>query len=157
MYRPLRTANLVIAFIATTAPMAHVLELISKMTLDGPLWLKIQHTLYRGWGPVFGAVEILALVTTVALIIAARDPNARRAFIIAAICYAGMLACFFIFNGPVNAAVNGWTADTLPSDWSDYRLRWETGHALAAVFSLIAFATLLRARIRNGGSASIHS
>ena len=31
----LRTANLIIAFIATTAPIAHALEMISKLTLDG--------------------------------------------------------------------------------------------------------------------------
>jgi hypothetical protein len=37
----LRTANLFIAFIATTAPIAHTLEMISKLTLDGPLWLGI--------------------------------------------------------------------------------------------------------------------
>ena len=46
----LRTANLIIAFIATTAPIAHTLEMISKLTLDGPLWLGIQQHLYRGWG-----------------------------------------------------------------------------------------------------------
>jgi len=48
--RPLRTANLIIAFIVTTGPIAHVLEMISKLTLDGPLWLEIQQHLYRGWG-----------------------------------------------------------------------------------------------------------
>jgi hypothetical protein len=49
----LRTANLIIAFIATTAPIAHTLEMISKLTLDGPLWLGIQQHLYRGWGEIF--------------------------------------------------------------------------------------------------------
>jgi len=56
----LRTANLIIAFIATTAPIAHALEMISKLTLDGPLWLGVQRHLYRGWGEVFGPVEIIA-------------------------------------------------------------------------------------------------
>jgi hypothetical protein len=54
--RPLALINLVIAFVATTAPLAHVLEMASKLTLDGPLWLAIQHYLYRGWGDVFGPV-----------------------------------------------------------------------------------------------------
>ena len=49
----LRTATLIIAFIATTAPIAHVLEMISKLTLDGPLWLGVQQHLYRGWGGIW--------------------------------------------------------------------------------------------------------
>ena len=50
----LRTANLIIAFIATTAPIAHVLEMISKLTLDGALWLGVQQHLYRDWGRYLG-------------------------------------------------------------------------------------------------------
>ena len=59
-----------------------------------------------------------------------------------------MLADFFVFNQPVNEPLLGWTSATLPADWSNYRLRWEIGHALTALFSMIAFATLIRERIR---------
>ena len=58
-----------------------------------------------------------------------------------------MLADFFIFNLPVNEALRAWTPRTLPADWSDYRLRWEIGHAFTALFSVIAFVTLVRPRI----------
>lgn len=152
MYRTLRSANLIIAFIATTAPLAHVLEMISKMTLDGPHWLFVQQTLYRGWGAAFGPIEILALLTSGTLFLIARDQGARRAFLIASGCYVAMLVCFFVFNSPVNTALNSWTADALPSDWSDYRLRWETGHALAAFFSVVALIALIRSRIRAGAA-----
>ena len=144
----LRTANLVIAFIATTAPIAHALEMISKLTLDGPLWLGIQHHLYRGWGEIFGPVGIVAFLSTLALLFVTwQDRTSRRAYLIATVCYAAMLADFFIFNRPVNEAMRDWTPATLPSNWSDYRLRWEIGHALTALFSVIAFATLIRRRI----------
>ena len=76
----LRTANLIIAFIATTAPIAHLLEMISKLTLDGPLWLGVQQHLYRGWGEVFGAVEIVAFLSTLALLLLTwRDRSSRHA------------------------------------------------------------------------------
>ena len=144
----LRTANLIIAFIATTAPIAHALEMISKLTVDGPLWLGIQQHLYRGWGEIFGTVEIAAFLSTLALLILTRrDRSIRRAYLIALACYAAMLADFFIFNRPVNESVRDWTPVTLPSNWSDYRLPWEIGHALTALFSVIAFATLIRRRI----------
>ena len=51
-----------------------------------------------------------------------------------------MLLSFFLFNAPVNEAVNKWTPETLPADWASYRLRWETGHALAALFALLGLA-----------------
>jgi hypothetical protein len=150
----LRTANLIIAFIATTAPIAHALEMISKLTLDGPLWLRVQQHLYRGWGEVFGAVEIVAFLSTlVLLLIAWRDRSRRHAYLIAVVCYAVMLADFFVFNRPVNEALSSWTLTTLPADWSNYRVRWEIGHALTAIFSVIAFATLIHQRIHEGAGS----
>jgi len=143
--RSLRTTNLIIAFIATTAPMAHALEMVSKLKLDGPLWLGIQQHLYRGWGEAFGPVEILALLTTLSLLVMRwHDRRTRSACFIAALCYAAMLIDFFAFNQPVNQAVNGWTIDTLPANWSTYRAQWEVGHALTAVFSITAFVALIR-------------
>jgi len=143
--RALRTANLIIAFIATTAPIAHVLEMPSKLTLNGPLWLEIQLHLYRRWGELFGPVEIAALLSALALLSASwRDRAARRTYSIAAQCYAAMLAVFFVFNQPVNTVIAEWTPAALPADWSDYRLCWEIGHALTALLSVFAFVTLLR-------------
>jgi hypothetical protein len=82
--RGLRTANLIIGFIATTGPIAHLLEMPSKLTLDGPLWLDIQQHLYRGWGALFGPVEILALLSTFALLLTTwRDRASRRTYIVA--------------------------------------------------------------------------
>ena len=150
--KAIRTVVLIIAFLATTAPIAHLLELPSKLTLDGPLWLSVQQHLYRGWGMLYGPIEVLALVCCVALfILTRRDPEHRTAYLVAATCYISMILYFFLFNDWVNQTLSNWTAATLPANWSEYRLKWETGHALAALFSLIAFVTLLQARLREGG------
>ena len=69
----LRPSNLILAAAAVLAPMAHVLELPNKLTLDGPLWVAIQQHLYRGWGSVIGGpIEVAALATTLALVIIRR-------------------------------------------------------------------------------------
>jgi hypothetical protein len=143
----LRSANLLLAALATLAPTAHVLELPNKLALDGPLWVAVQQQLYRGWGPFLGGpVEISAFTMTVVLLIARRSDRATRLpRLVAAIAYAGMLVTFFIFNDPVNAAVNGWIPASLPADWRSYRLQWETGHALAALLSVIALVAIFRA------------
>ncbi len=62
----------------------------------------------------------------------------------AAFRLSAMLAVFFLFNAPVNAAFAGRTAET-PADWPGYRLQWELGHAIAFALALTAFCTLLHA------------
>jgi len=143
----LRTVNLAFAVLAALPPLAHVLEMPNKLVLDGPLWLAIQQHLYRGWGPFYGGpVEIIALATTLMLLVVRRrDPALMRLTLLGALAYAGMIAAFFVFNNPVNVALNGWTPSTLPPDWASYRLRWEIGHALAAILSVAAIASLVRA------------
>jgi anthrone oxygenase-like protein len=139
-----------ISLLATAAPLgaavAHILELPNKFALDGPLWLAVQQSLYRRWGPFIAPFEISAIAATWALayMVRARRP-AFRLTLTAALCLSAMLAVFFLFNAPVNAAFAGWTAETLPADWPEYRRQWELGHAIACVLALTAFCTLLRA------------
>ncbi len=146
MLKGMKIANFAIISFAVTAPMAHVLELPNKFDLDGPLWLSVQQQLYRGWGALFGPVEILALLTTLLLVWMRRaNPAAFRASLVAALAYAAMLGVFFVFNAPVNLAFNSWTVADMPANWSDFRWRWEVGHAIAAGLSLVGWLALLRA------------
>jgi hypothetical protein len=109
----------------------------SKLTLDGSLWLAVQQHLYRGWGAV-------SLASTGVVLAVTWRTGARRTYVLAVVCYAAMIAVFFLFNAPVNEALNGWSAATLPADWSTYRLRWEIGHAVSAALAVIAFVALVR-------------
>jgi hypothetical protein len=139
-----------LAAITTFAPLiaagAHLYELPNKLALDGPLWLAVQQNLYRGWGPVFGPFEIIAAAAAWVLLYLVRT---RRSValptLIAALALSAMIAVFFVFNAPVNAALAGWTAQSLPPDWPAYRLQWEIGHALAFLLGVAAFGLQLRA------------
>jgi hypothetical protein len=139
-------ANLAFAVLASLAPLAHLLELPNKLALDGTLWLAVQQHLYRGWGPFLGGpAEVGALITTLWLLILwMHDRQTRRSLLRAALIYAAMIAVFFVFNDPVNRALNGWTAATLPANWTEYRLRWEAGHAIAAVLAVIGIILVRR-------------
>ncbi len=150
----LRLIVLIIAFLTMIAPLAHVLEMPAKFMLDGPVWLTIQQNLYRGWGIVFGPIEGLALICSIILFTMTKgDRLDRSGYLIAAVCYAAMIGYFFLFNDFVNNALNSWTAATMPANWTEYRLKWETGHGLAALFSLVAFVALLHAHIRDAPRA----
>jgi hypothetical protein len=66
-----------------------------------------------------------------------------------------MLLSFYFLNAPVNEAVSRWTPETMPPNWHNYRLRWEIGHTLSALFALsgltlVGWATLAL-RSPNGG------
>lgn len=147
MMRFIRLAALVFAVAALLAPAAHVLELPNKLRLDGPLWLAVQQSLYAGWGPFVGApTEIGGFVLALICFAGAGSRRARALWIGAAACYGVMLIAFFMFNAPVNAAIDSWTAATLPADWATYRARWETGHAIAFVFAVGALIFVASAR-----------
>jgi len=143
----LRPVNLAFAVLAALAPLAHVLELPNKLALDAQLWLAVQQHLYRGWGPFLGGpVEIIAFATSLTLLVARRrDPAPMRLTLVAALAYVGMIVVFFALNDPVNAALGSWTASSIPPDWPSFRLRWEIGHALAAILSVVAIIALVRA------------
>ncbi len=155
----LRWANLLLAAVAVIPPAAHVLELPNKLALDGPLWLEIQQSLYRGWGPyVGGPAEIGALATTAVLLSPRLSGAGTRSLMgVALAAYAAMIGVFFAFNAPVNRMVDRWTPDALPGDWADYRLRWEEGHAIAAMLAIIGLVFVIRAALREermGGAAT---
>ena len=143
----LRRLTLCVAFVACLAPMAHVLEMPNKLRLEGGLWLDVQQNLYSGWGPLIGGpTEVGGLVATLVLLVASRRrTQPALLYGIAALGYIAMLLCFFLLNAPVNAALDEWTPATLPSGWSQFRLRWELGHTLAALFAVVAFAAIGRA------------
>ena len=140
----LRWLSVIIAGLALLAPAAHVLEMPNKLALDGPVWLAVQQQLYRGWGPLVGApTQIGGLLVNLALMCARSESRKRRiASAVAACSYLGMLASFFVFNAPVNAAVAHWSAASLPPDWTAYRYRWEAGHAISSAFGLVAFVAV---------------
>lgn len=143
--RWLRWLALLFAFGASLAPLAHVMELPNKLRLGGVLWLGVQQHLYNGWGPLIGApTELGGLFLSLALVVASRKRMSLAILHgISGLAYVAMLLCFFLLNDPVNKAVIRWTPASLPPDWPHYRLTWELGHALAAVFGMLAVGMTL--------------
>jgi hypothetical protein len=146
--RKLAWLTAIVTLSATWAPMAHLLELPNKFAMPGPLWLQVQQRLYNGWGPLIGApTEIGGLVLCIAMAIAARQTAGLvKLYSVAAAMFAGMLLCFFLLDDQVNKALAG--AQTLPANWTQDRLNWETGHAIAALFSFCGLVFTTQALLR---------
>ena len=154
--RALRWISLIATAVPLAALAAHVLELPNKFHLDGPLWLAVQQSLYRGWGPFIAPFEIVAIGATWLLVyLARRRPPILAWTLTAALCLSALLVEFFLVVEPVNLAVAAWAAETLPLDWPDYRRQWEIGHAVGFVLALAAFCALLRAAFLEARAAAL--
>jgi hypothetical protein len=133
----------------------HVVEIPGKLRLDGAAWLTVQENLYIAFGVVGAAIELLSILLT--WVVAVQVRRCRPAFawtIAAGLCITAGLAVWFAVVAPVNAALSGWTPETLPADWSSFRDRWEIGHAVhAALFGLGFSALVIALLVETPGSA----
>jgi L-cystine uptake protein TcyP (sodium:dicarboxylate symporter family) len=138
-------AALMVAMIFGLA-LAHVVELPGKLRLDGPTWLTVQQNLYVGFGPLAAVVEPLGILFTWVLACMLRKNRAVfRLLLLAALCTTAGLGEWVSVVSPMNTLLNGWTAATLPPDWTACRNQWEFGHAVHAILFGVAFCALLAA------------
>jgi hypothetical protein len=125
--------------------LCHVLEMPAKLQMAGPLWMTLQHTLYRSFASVGGTIEIGAILFAAALAFLVR--NTGRGFFLALTATICLALAFFVvwllFTNPVNAEVSRWAADAIPADWMRWRRQWEYSHAVRFALHGIAFGALL--------------
>ena len=139
-----RFINLLLVALTLGMTFCHVMEIAGKLRLDGAAWLTVQHNLYVAFGVVGAAIEVLAIVLTwvTALMVRGRRPAARWT-LAAAACVTAGLGVWFALVAPMNAALSGWTPETLPADWTSYRNQWEIGHAVHAALFGLGFGALV--------------
>jgi hypothetical protein len=137
-------AALMVALILGLA-FAHVMELPGKLRMDGPTWLTVQQNLYIGFGPLAAVVEPVGILLTWVLVfmLRRRGRSSFRLALLAAACATIGLVEWALIVSPMNALLNGWTAATLPPDWTACRDRWEIGHAIHAALFGVTFCALL--------------
>jgi hypothetical protein len=146
--RTWHVVTLVLVALVLGTSFAHVLQWPAKLQYDGPLYTRLQNTLYVRWGPpsLTGFAEPAAIVAV--LVLAALLRHDRPAFMLVA---AGVLLLAFpvIFYWRVEPANTAFRAaglaGTVPKEWAAWRTRWETGHALRFVLHLLAFVLLASA------------
>ncbi len=80
----------------------HLLELPAKMRCEGPMWLKVQQTLYGpGFGTFGAGFEVGAVVATAVLAVLLRHkPPAFGWVVLAALCIVATRAAFWILLAP---------------------------------------------------------
>ena len=140
-----RFIALVLTALSMGLSFAHLLELPPKMLFDGQLWVTITTKgLYYLFGSVGAVIEVGSIVTAIVLTFLVRDRGLVFSLALGgAILLALALALWFVFIAPVNAQLAKWTPTSFPSDWMQYRDRWEYAHAVNAIVKLVAFGSLV--------------
>lgn len=111
---------------------------------------KHKKIIHRKDALVGGVTEVLGLLSTGPLLWFLR--HQRITFLLtllAALCFAGMLAVFAFGNQPINLQVSSWTPQTVPANWRAFRDAWDGFHAASSALALLAFLFLLLALLRD--------
>lgn len=140
MLNALRFLSVLFTAVGMAGGLAHLFELLNKMTLSDMDYLTVQQ-IYRGWA-LLGVADIGALVSTLALAtMVRRNWKILILTLVAALCIALGLVVFFMFTYPVNQQTLNWTV--LPDNWLQLRLQWEYSHAVNAGLFFVAFNALV--------------
>lgn len=144
MRRWLYPTTLTLTALTLGLEFAHVLDWPPKQAYDGPLYVRLQESLYVWFGSVGAVVYVLAVACTVLLAVASRRaPSGRRAIVAAAVAEVVALGTFLTIIYPVNLRLPVGGAVDVPAGWQSLRIRWELGHAIGFVLFLAAFIALL--------------
>lgn len=127
----------------------HLMQLPSRMAWDQYLWVgsTVQGGLYATFGSVGAVIDVATVIALALLAYFVREhgrPGFRLA-LLAAVLFALALVLWWVLVYPVNVELAKWVNGPVPADWTDYRARWEWGHAIIAVAELVGFAALVAA------------
>lgn len=144
-----RFVAVILAALTLGMGFCHLLQLPSRMGWDQYLWVgsTVQGGLYAAFGSV-GAIIFVATVIALGLNAYFVREHGRPGFklaLSAALLFLIALVLWWVLVYPVNVELAKWVNGPVPADWTDYRARWEWGHAVISLVELIGFASLIGA------------
>jgi hypothetical protein len=124
--------------LVTGVSFSHLLQRGPKAELSGPQFLAVQQALFRNYGVVVGALEAAALVFALVLALGVRArPLLLSLASGTAACVALMIAVWAVWINPINETINSWAAGSMPPNWTEFRDRWHTLHAVRFVLGML--------------------
>ena len=149
LLRTMRFVAVMLAALTLGLGVGHLMQLPSRLSWDQYLWVgsAVQGGLHAMSGSV-GAILFVATVIALALVAYFVREHGRPGFTLAAAAaalFALALVLWWVLVYPVNVELATWVDGPVPADWTDYRARWEWGHAIIALIELAGFAALIGA------------
>lgn len=130
----------------------------SMSAITAATFLEIGHTMIANLGGPMAVLMPAALLSAVPVLLGLHRRGRRASFALA-LAGVGLLAVALVItlsvNVPIDYAIDRWTVDTLPPDWTSVRDRWEAYHAARTFVSLAGFGSALAAALwPPGGSVA---
>jgi hypothetical protein len=111
-------------------------------------FLEVGHTMIDNLGGPMAVLMPTTLVSAVPVLFMLYRRHRRASFSLTLAGAALLVVALVItlsVNVPIDDVINRWTVDTLPSDWTSIRNRWEAYHAARTFISLAGFGFVLAA------------
>jgi hypothetical protein len=93
-------------------------------------------------GALIGIAAIIVLSLLAYFVRERRRPGFPLA-LAAAVLFATAFALWWLLVYPANVELAKWVNGPVPADWTDYRARWEWGHAAISLVELFGFGALI--------------
>ena len=132
----------------------------SMSTITASTFLEVGHTMIGNLGGPMAVLMPTTLVSAVPVLFMLYRRHRRASFSLilagAALLVVALVITLSV-NVPIDYAINRWTVDTLPSDWTSIRNRWEAYHAARTFISLAGFGFALAAVVwsRDGVTTAV--
>jgi len=129
----------------------------SMSSITASTFLEVGHTMINNLGGPMAVLMPTTLVSAVPVLFMLYRRHRRASFSLilagAALLVVALVITLSV-NVPIDYAINRWTVDTLPSDWTSIRNRWEAYHAARTFISLAGFGSALAAILRSHEDAA---
>jgi hypothetical protein len=122
----------------------------SMSSITGSSFLEVGHTMIDNLGGPMAVLMPTTLVSAVPVLFMLHRLHRRVSFSLVLVGAALLVVALVItlsVNVPIDGAIDRWTVDTLPSDWTSIRNRWEAYHAARTFISLTGFGFVLAAAV----------
>jgi len=150
-----RFVNLSLMGLGTGVSFSHLLQWKRKAELPGEVFVRVQKTLYKDYGPT-GAImepgELLSTLATLALLRKRRTPALLTS--VALLTVLAKFPVWALFIRPINEQMRGWTEDSFPPNWEELRDRWHRLHLLRFVLSAAGTSALLAGSLADTPTSS---
>lgn len=118
----------------------------SLRAVDAPTYLAIKQSMDRRFPVLMKPLTLTGVAALLGLtVLAAIDGRADVAVPAGVGLVSAVVALVAVVRGdlPINERMAGWTVDSLPPDWQDWRLRWERFFLARTVATLVASGAAL--------------
>lgn len=72
--------------------------------------------------------------------------------LVGVLCHVANTLLWALLIRPINEQVESWTDETVPTNWTQWRDRWENLHAARAVLSVVGLSAQLTATLEDSSS-----